>query len=284
MRRSIILTAGNGCFVACPGCYNHFARDLVETDVVLDFVGRLHAQFNVRKVTVGGGDPLTRPDVVDLLRGLRNMGLHIHLDTVGTAFLRDAPIRFMGRGMVPRVNPVDVAGLVDLIGIPLDGADDETINLFRRFGSVADQIECLSLLEAVGAPIGINTVVHRGNIDSLNDIAEVLVKFGRIRQWQLFQFMPSGPLGSRNRDQFEIAGGEFGCAVERLQEILPSILVTAKSNRFRKNGYLLIDGGGTVWSPLQGNDVEWNPADANATRIVHGNIRDFGVIERLPRD
>ncbi|KDA41417.1 radical SAM protein [Frankia sp. BMG5.23] len=251
--------------------------------MILNFFRRLHAELGVRKVTVGGGDPLTRPDVIDLLRGLRELDLRIHLDTVGTAFLRDARIRFMGNGTVPRIEPEAVARLVDLVGIPLDGVDD-TIASFRRFGSAADQVECLSLLESAGARIGVNTVVHKHNIGCLGVIAETLANFGGIRQWQLFQFMPSGPLGSRNRRYFEIEDGEFDQAVKGLQELLPNISVTVKSNTFRKNGYLLIDGSGTVWSPLQNNDVEWNHADGNAERIVHGNIRDANLIERLPRD
>jgi MoaA/NifB/PqqE/SkfB family radical SAM enzyme len=281
MRRSVILTAGNGCFVACPGCYNHFARNLIDTETILRFIGRLRSDLGVRKITVGGGDPLTRPDIVTLLKGLRALGLRIQLDTVGTAFLGDARIRFMGSGTARRVDAAHVAGDVDLIGIPIDGADDESIRAFRRFGSVADQLACLSLLEAVGARVGINTVVHRRNADGLTRIADKLADYSCIRQWQLFQFMPSGPLGSRNRHEFEIGADDFTRATDGVKIRLPGVSVSIKSNTVRKNGYLLIDGGGTVWTPRQDSKVDWNASDETAERVIHGHITDEMLIQRL---
>jgi pyruvate-formate lyase-activating enzyme len=181
------MTGGPGCFTACRGCYNHFARDTAATEQLLVFAQRLRDDLNVQKLTVGGADPLTRPDVVDLLTGLRVLGLTVHLDTVGTAFLRDEKIRFMAKGDVARVDAEVVASLVDLIGIPLDGCSDATVNLFRMHTRLADQLAVLETLDRTAASVCVNTVVHAGNSAELSEIAAVISRYRRVHRWQLFQ-------------------------------------------------------------------------------------------------
>ncbi|MCK9923341.1 radical SAM protein [Frankia sp. AgPm24] len=281
MRRSIILTAGNSCFVACPGCYNNFARTLLATPVVHRFAELLHRELGVTKITVGGGDPLTRPDIEDLVSGLREIGLTIHLDTVGTAFLRDAEIRFMGQGTVRRVDIESLIRSVDQIGIPLDGSTDDVARRFRRFGSVADQLAILDLMDSVDATVCVNTVVHQGNIDDLESIAEQVECHPAVRRWQLFQFMPSGPLGSRQAASLSVSPADFERAVSTLDAALPEITVSVKSNSDRKNSYLLIDGAGTLWSPRQQSTPHWSSDDESPDREVHGWIGDIEVIEVL---
>ncbi len=281
MRRSIILTAGNSCFVACPGCYNNFARTLVATSTVHRFAELLHRELGVKKITVGGGDPLTRPDIEDLVSGLREIGLTIHLDTVGTAFLRDAEIRFMGQGKVRRVDVDSLMRSVDQIGIPLDGSTDDVVRRFRKFGSVDDQLAILDLMDSVDAAVCVNTVVHQGNIDDLESIAEQVEHHPAVRRWQLFQFMPSGPLGSRHAASLSVSPADFERAVSTLAGALPEITVSVKSNSNRKNAYLLIDGAGAVWSPRQQSTPYWSSDDESPERIVHGWIGDTDVIEAL---
>jgi len=281
MRRSVILTAGNSCFVACPGCYNHFARTLVATPKVHRFAELLYQELGVKKITIGGGDPLTRPDITDLVSGLREIGLNLHLDTVGTAFLRDAKIRFMGQGMTRRVDVEALARDVDQIGIPLDGSTDDVIRKFRRFGSVADQLAILTLMDSVDATVCVNTVVHQGNVDDLESIAEHLVRHPAVRRWQLFQFMPSGPLGSRNAASLSVSLADFERAVSMLGGVLPEIAVSIKSNSDRKNSYLLIDGGGKIWSPHQQSTPYWSMGDESPDRIIHGRIEEAGIVELL---
>ncbi|MFJ8442302.1 radical SAM protein [Kitasatospora griseola] len=280
--RSVILSAGKSCFVACPGCYNYFGRTITETSQVLRFAAGLRDRFGIGKITVGGGDPLTRPDILPLLTGLNDLGLRIHLDTVGTAFLGAAQIRFMGKGTVDRVAADEVAAVSDVIGIPLDGSTDAVQQQFRRHATVASQLAVLSLLDEVGARICVNTVVHSGNAHDIAAIAHLLGGFAGIRQWQLFQFMPIGPLGHRNRDRYLISEDDFQHAIDTAHDTAPAhVAVCAKSAGGRKHRYLLIDSAGLVWTPEQSQAASWHSEDANDRRHLIGNVSDADILDRL---
>lgn len=280
--RSVILSAGRSCFVACPGCYNHFAKTVADTRAVLRFMRQLRHQFGLAKVTVGGGDPLTRPDILDLLAGLRQIGLRIHLDTVGTAFLRDAEIRFMGQGVAANVPAGAVAEHADLIGIPLDGSSDAVMRRFRRRASLADQLAILDLLDGVGAAVCVNTVVHAGNAHDITRIAEIAATHRCVKEWQLFQFMPIGPLGYRNRHHFLISNHAFRDATAAVCSDSPAgVKVVAKPADRRKNRYLLIDSAGVLWIPEQSAAPSWSIEDENARRHVVGRLDDDDVHQRI---
>jgi MoaA/NifB/PqqE/SkfB family radical SAM enzyme len=280
--RSVILSGGRSCFVACRGCYNHFARETTDTGTVLSFVKSLKDQFGLKMLTVGGGDPLTRSDIVALLSGLHAMGMRISLDTVGTAFLRDAPIRFMGHGTAAHVDAEMVSVLVDVVGIPLDGSNDEVMRLFRTHSSVSDQDAVLALLDEVGAKVCINTVVHAGNAGDVAEIPKIFSQHPCVRQWQLFQFMPIGPLGWRNRELFALSDSDFRMAASVASLAAPAdVKVIAKSAASRKNQYLLIDTAGVVWIPEQSALGVWSDQDTNGRQRLIGRIDDPGVFDRL---
>jgi MoaA/NifB/PqqE/SkfB family radical SAM enzyme len=280
--RSVILSAGRSCFVACPGCYNYFGRTITDTGQVLKFIADLRNRFGTKKITVGGGDPLTRPDIVPLLTGLHDLGLRIHLDTVGTAFLGPARVRFMGSGTVGRVPADEVAAVSDLIGIPLDGSTDVVQQQFRRHATVASQLAVLSLLNRVGARMCVNTVVHSGNTSDLPAIAGLLGEFTGVVEWQLFQFMPIGPLGHRNRERFLISEADFRGAVAAARDRVPGhVRISAKSAGGRKHRYLLVDSAGLVWTPEQSRAAAWRSQDVNDRRHLIGNLSDASILDRL---
>src|SRR5579859_3853420 len=214
--RSIILSASANCFVACPGCYNYFGKYVIDTPTILAFMENMHQRYGTTKVTVGGGDPLTRPDIIDLLQSLKQLGLKLHLDTVGTAFIGNAHIKFMGKGTVPQVSCAEVARIVALVGVPLDGSTNEISQKFRIFSRVQEQKHILQLLENANAHVCINTVVHKGNVEDLIAIQDILQQYSSVVEWQLFQFMPIGPLGYKNRKNYEITIDTFNYAISKV--------------------------------------------------------------------
>ncbi len=97
--KRIIISAGRSCFVCCAGCYNFFGRnkDLVSTSTIIDFLKKIDG---VKKVTVGGGDSLSRSDILQLLSEIKKLGCIVYLDTVGTSFLSDTQTVFHSDGKV----------------------------------------------------------------------------------------------------------------------------------------------------------------------------------------
>ena len=52
--------------------------------------------------------------------------------------------------------------------------------------------------------ICINTVIHKKNMDDIENIYNIIKNYKCIKKWQIFQFMPIGPMGRKNADLFEI--------------------------------------------------------------------------------
>lgn len=160
--RHVILSVGRSRFTRCIGCYNHFGADpdaVVPAADVHAFLAHLRGTLD--KVTVGGGDPLSRADVVDLLAGMKGLGFAVNLDTVGTPLLGTASTVFYGRRRVEHVPVERLASYVDVLRIPLDGSTEQVATTFRtgRAHLVDETLAILDLLDEAGVATSINTVV-----------------------------------------------------------------------------------------------------------------------------
>lgn len=279
---SLNLNLGAGCFVSCPGCYNHFGKSFVSALVILNFLEFMRS-YGISKVTIGGGDPLTYPNILDLLEKIKEQGFTIQLDTVGTPLLDQTRSIFFKRVIVEQLDALRLAKLVDLIGIPLDGPSSAVIRQFRtgRENIFEEQMRILELLTAHGAQICINTVVHRLNIDSLYNLPSLLEQKIKIAKWQFFQFMPIGPLGYKNRQKYKISQDEFETFTRAFTKTAGQLSskFEFKKAAERKGNYLFIDSDGFVWIPKISFNEEWDKnCDETDARHILGNInqqKDF---------
>lgn len=285
LNRGIIISASNKCFLQCTGCYNYFGNTDYKTADLIDFLKTLSRSIRIKKVTVGGGEPLLRTDLIPMLQELKEMDMSISLDSVGMSLIDGEYSNIAGNGKRFQ----NLMEHVDCIGIPLDGSTDGIIRYFRNGLHLSD-IE--TILQAVNncdadIEISINTVVHRGNINDLINIHKTISNYRKITKWQLFQYMPIGPSGYRFRKRFEIEESLF---TKRLDELRKSLNGTgrqfaleSKSLSDRKNKYILIGGDGIVWIPDQNQEKYWSEDDANDNRKILGNIRDTGAITPVLR-
>ena len=221
MGYGINLAIGPSCFVQCHGCYNYFGNssrrnNLVTAADLLDFAAEA-ADSGITQATISGGDPLTHPEIVRIIQGLAEMGLAVKLDTVGTALLGAADVIFYGAGIAPSVLLDDIVPYIAVIGVPIDGATQATVHRFRkgRPALLQETIEIVRILKEASATVCINTVVHRGNVNELDDIRDLVVST-RADRWQLFEFQPIGPLAGRNAERFELSSGEFARSTAKL--------------------------------------------------------------------
>ena len=163
---TINFAVGPNCPVRCEGCYNHFGETaqlggLVTAEQIIDFAADARDE-GVTQTTISGGDPLFPPEIVAIVAGLKDLGMKIKLDTVGTALLGDAPIVYKGKGVAPQVEVTELAPHVDFVNIPLDGARQETVAHFRRGRAnlVAETRLIAGLLRNAGVEFGFNTVAR----------------------------------------------------------------------------------------------------------------------------
>jgi AdoMet-dependent heme synthase len=127
-----------------------------------------------------GGDPLRRPDIVELVAYGSQLGLSVSLTPSGTAAVTEARLRALRD-----------AGLARL-AVSLDGATAETHDAFR--GVVGSHRHTLNIAErtrALELPLQINTTVCRRTVGGLPALARQVADFGAVL-WALFFLIPVG--------------------------------------------------------------------------------------------
>jgi radical SAM protein len=127
-----------------------------------------------------GGDPMRRPDLVDLVRHGVDAGLTVALTPSGTAAVT-----------AKRLTELRDAGLSRL-AVSLDGPDPETHDSFRRVrGSYDRTITIIEAAAALGIPLQINTTVGRltySHFDAMIDRVRELP----IVLWAVFFLIATG--------------------------------------------------------------------------------------------
>lgn len=263
------------CFLYCKGCYS-FSRTeeygkMVETDILVSFLKHAYEK-GLRKVTLCGGDPLTRDDIIDLLQKLKKIGYNISLDTVGISIISDVTI---GNNIIKQINVEKLAKLVDEIGIPIDVSTNEIIRLFRQtnLDIINDQISICDKLNNYNANICINTVVHKGNLKDAENMCKLINNLKYIKKWQLFKYAPMGKFGIINRDLFEISDDDFEKFKKEVLNISDrKAIIEFKDFNSRNKKYVLVDNSGNAWIPIYEQAVFDSYEKKVEKRKLIGNI------------
>jgi pyrroloquinoline quinone biosynthesis protein E len=115
------------------------------------------AQAGVLQADLTGGEPLARPDIVELVRAARSAGLYVNLITSGL--------------------PLDEAKLAALVAAGLDhfqlsfqGAREETANEISGSKSHAQKLRVLDWLRHHRIAVTLNFVIHRRNLNQLEEM------------------------------------------------------------------------------------------------------------------
>ena len=127
-----------------------------------------------------GGDPLRRPDIVDLVAHARQRGVTVSLTPSGT-----------GAATEPKLRGLRDAGLGRL-AVSLDGATADAHDAFRRVGGSHRQtMRILGQARALGLPIQVNTTVCRQTVDALPALVPQIEAL-QPTLWALFFLIPVG--------------------------------------------------------------------------------------------
>jgi AdoMet-dependent heme synthase len=127
-----------------------------------------------------GGDPLRRPDIVDLVAHGVRRGLSVSLTPSGTAAATEARLRALRD-----------AGLARL-AVSLDGATAEAHDAFRGVvGSHRHTLRIMERARALGLPLQINTTVSRRTATDLPALSRQVEALGAVL-WALFFLIPVG--------------------------------------------------------------------------------------------
>jgi pyrroloquinoline quinone biosynthesis protein E len=157
---ALIAELTHRCPLHCIYCSNplelkHRADEL--STEVWARVFREAAEAGVLQVDFTGGEPLSRPDLVDLVRAARGVGLYVSLITSGLPFDE------------ARLDEL-VQGGLDHIQLSFQGPYEESANEISGTKAHAHKLRVLDWLKRRRVAVTLNFVIHRRNIDHLEQM------------------------------------------------------------------------------------------------------------------
>lgn len=163
-RPVVVFNATNRCNLTCDHCYA--ASDAatcdneLSTDEAIALIDDL-ASFGTPVILFSGGEPLVRPDMLDLIAHTRDMGIRPVLSTNATQ-------------LTPAVAAALAQAGLAYAGISIDGTR-ETHDRFRgRDGAFDDTLTGLRNAQNAGIKVGLRMTVSARNVDELPSVIELI--------------------------------------------------------------------------------------------------------------
>lgn len=172
-------------------------------------------------VVFTGGDPLERPDLLDLVREARRLGLGASVAPSATPLLTETTI-----------GALRDAG-VQAMSLSLDGSTAASHDGIRRVpGCFQRTLAATGHCVAAGIPLQVNTLVTRETAGELEAIARVVAELGAAR-WSLFFLIAVG----RGRVLTPLSAAEAETTLEwlaRRSSEWPFVTTTTEAPHYRR--------------------------------------------------
>ena len=161
------------CPLHCPYCSNpvdiggeRYRDELRTEEWVRTF--RQARGLGVLQLALTGGEPMLRRDLAELCAAAAEAGLYSSLITAGTLFTAE------------RAQALKAAGL-DHVQISIQSPDPEENDRIAGNRSFAKKIAAARLVRELGFPLTINCVLHRQNLDRIEELLELTLELGAQR-------------------------------------------------------------------------------------------------------
>ena len=168
------LLVTNQCNLRCMHCLIPHIPRALPGELTLDEITCLLQQldqFGVYMVRISGGEPLTRPDFLQIIQFTRTLKMGLRLLTNGTLITEAHVAEFS------RLSAHKKWGF--MINVSLDGATAHSHEWMRGVpGCFQKTVDNLSRLHEAGIPCTVETIVHPRNIDEIEDLVSLCVELG----------------------------------------------------------------------------------------------------------
>lgn len=171
----------NACNMYCDHCYRDAgckAEEELSTAEAKTLLEQI-ARANFKIMIFSGGEPLMRPDIVELVEYASSLGLRPVFGTNGTLISLD---------MAKRLKAAGAMGM----GISLDSMDKEKHDKFRKFPGAWDgAVQGMRNCREAGLPFQIHTTVMEWNNHELEALTDFAVAEGAVAH-HFFFLVPTG--------------------------------------------------------------------------------------------
>lgn len=170
-----------------------------------------------------GGDPLERPDLIDLVEYARKLHVPVAVTPSTTPTLK--------RDTVQRLHDLGITAL----GVSLDGPTPEVHDTFRGIaGTFVHSQAALAWAREFGVPVQINTTVTQFTRPHLEALYDVLYRNSPpVRRWSLFLLIPTGRGHSLSALNARDVDGLFDWAYSKTS-VAPFHISTVEAPHYRR--------------------------------------------------
>jgi pyrroloquinoline quinone biosynthesis protein E len=157
---ALIAELTHRCPLHCVYCSNPLELQTRNTELSTEDWSRVFreaAALGVLQADFTGGEPLTRPDILDLIRAARAAGLYVNLITSGLPLDES------------RLEALVQAGL-DHFQLSFQGAHEEIAQEISGTKAHPQKLRVLEWLKRHRLAVTLNFVIHRRNIDQLGEM------------------------------------------------------------------------------------------------------------------
>ncbi|MCZ6770658.1 MAG: pyrroloquinoline quinone biosynthesis protein PqqE [Proteobacteria bacterium] len=153
------------CPLQCPYCSNpldiaRFEREL-DTDEWIRVLRESRA-MGAMQLGLSGGEPLIRRDLETIIAEARDLGYYSNLITSGVGMDSRRVARFKEAGL-------------DHIQISFQASDEELNDYLGGTQSFQHKLDMARAVKSQGYPMVLNIVIHRHNIDQIEDILRMTI-------------------------------------------------------------------------------------------------------------
>jgi radical SAM protein len=208
----VIWEMTQACDLSCAHCRanaqplrNKAELSTAEAFHLIDQVASMHVPLFV----LTGGDPLKRPDLMQVVQYACERGLHTSLTPSATPLLvRDAIFDLKKNGLMR-------------LAVSLDGSTPELHDGFRGVpGSYKRVLDAVGWCKEAGLPVQINTTMSRRNFADIDNMIELLTSLPLVL-WSVFFLIPTGR--AQEKDLL---------SAEEHEQVFAKLYTTSKNAKF----------------------------------------------------
>lgn len=179
----VIWETTQACLLSCKHCRasaqpNPLPGELT-TNEGKNLLQQIH-DMGCNIVVLSGGDPLKRPDLLELIRHGKSIGLRMATIPAATELLTFDVLKEMKDANI------------DQIAFSLDYPTEELHDAFRGTpGAYKKTMQAISWARELGIPLQINTTITAQSLPYLPEMAKIVSEMG-IVFWEVFFLIPTG--------------------------------------------------------------------------------------------
>src|SRR3954463_12608172 len=160
------------CPLGCPYCSNPLALEARTDELDTATWARVFneaAALGVLQVHLSGGEPAARRDLVEITKAAHDAGLYTNLITSAVGVTRETLDKLSDAG-------------IDHVQISIQDSEPGTADHIAGYkGAYARKQALAAEVTRLGIPLTVNTVMHRANIDHVEDMVALALTLGAKR-------------------------------------------------------------------------------------------------------